>query len=275
MTQVEMPFSGTRIVEFATVAAGPLVSTYLSFFGAEAIHVEAKRRPDTCRYFPPAIKGKPGWGYIFASINTNKYGITLDITRPEGSALAKRIVAEWADVVIENFTPGVLKRNGLGYEDFRKVRPEVIMLSTCNLGQTGPYATHPGMGSHLSHLAGFGHLTGWPDRSPVMLYGPYIDYISVSFATCSLLAALDYRRHTGKANISILRNWKRGSSSWFRCCWTMGSMAGKWEGMGTGIIMPLPTVLTRAVEKTGGASSPCSRMKNGRAFAASWENLNG
>lgn len=198
MEKNEQPFAGVRILEFATVAAGPLIGTYLSFYGAEVIHVEAKRRPDTSRYLPPALKDKPGWGYVFASVNTNKYGITLDFTTPQGSALAQRIVAEWANVVIENFTPGVLKKNGLGYEELKKVNPEIIMISSCNLGQTGPYATHPGYGSHLSHLAGFGHLTGWPDRSPVMLYGPYIDYISVAFGTSSLLAALDYRRHTGK-----------------------------------------------------------------------------
>lgn len=198
MGKMEGPFAGVRILEFATVAAGPLIGTYLSFYGAEVIHVEAKRRPDTSRYLPPALKDKPGWSYVFASINTNKYGITLDITTPQGSKLAKKIVAEWANVVIENFTPGTMKRNGLGYEELREVKPDIIMLSSCNLGQTGPHATHPGYGSHLTHLAGFGHLTGWADRAPVMLYGPYIDYISVSLATCSLLASLDYRRHTGK-----------------------------------------------------------------------------
>ena len=198
MEKSKKPFDGVKILEFGTVAAGPLISTNLSFYGAEVIHVEAQRRPDTCRYFPPAIKDKPGWGYVFASVNTNKYGITLDITTQQGRELAKKIVAEWADVVIENFTPGVIIRNGLGYEELRKVKADIIMLSSCNLGQTGPHATHPGMGSHLHHLAGFSHLTGWPDRAPVMLFGPYIDYIAVALATCSLLAALDFRRHTGK-----------------------------------------------------------------------------
>jgi len=198
MEKNEQTFAGVRVLEFTTVAAGPLIGTYLSFYGAEVIHVEAERRPDTSRYLPPAIKDNPNWGYVFASVNTNKYGITLDITTSQGRELAKKIVAEWADVVIENFTPGVIKRNGLGYEELKKVNKNLIMLSTCNLGQTGPYATHPGMGSHLHHLAGFSHLTGWPDRAPVMLFGPYIDYIAVTMATCALLSALDYRRHTGK-----------------------------------------------------------------------------
>ncbi len=198
MAKIEQPFAGIRILEFATVAAGPLIGEYLSLYGAEAIHVEAKRRPDTCRYLPPAIKNKPGWSYVFSGNNTNKYGITLDITTPRGRELAQKMVAEWANVVIENFTPGVMKRNGLGYEELKKIKPDLIMLSSCNLGQTGPHATHPGYGSHLSHLAGFGHLTGWPDRAPVMPFGPYIDFISVSLATCCLLSALDYQRHTGK-----------------------------------------------------------------------------
>jgi crotonobetainyl-CoA:carnitine CoA-transferase CaiB-like acyl-CoA transferase len=77
-----------------------------------------------------------------------------------------------------------MKRQGLGYEELKKIKPDLIMLGTCNLGQTGPYAMHPGMGSHLTHLSGFTHLTGWPDRDPLILYGPYIDFIGGLWGDC-------------------------------------------------------------------------------------------
>jgi benzylsuccinate CoA-transferase BbsF subunit len=107
-------------------------------------------------------------------------------------------VKNWANVVTENFTPGVMKRQGLDYETLKKIKSDIIMLGTCNLGQTGPHAQHPGMGSHLTHLSGFTHLCGWPDRDPLILYGPYIDFIGVIYGTIALVAALEHRRQTGE-----------------------------------------------------------------------------
>src|SRR5260370_590916 len=88
---------------------------------------------------------------------------------------------EWADIVIENMRPGVVARLGFGYEALRRRNPGLIMLSTSNLGQTGPHATHPGFGSQLSSLSGFCHLIGEPEDPPHMLYGPYIDFIAVGY----------------------------------------------------------------------------------------------
>jgi benzylsuccinate CoA-transferase BbsF subunit len=112
--------------------------------------------------------------------------------------VAKRLVKNWANVVTENFTPGVMKRLGLGYEELREIKDDIVMLSSCNLGQTGPHAKHPGMGSHLTHLSGFTHLSGWPDRDPLILYGPYIDFIGVVYGTIALVSALEHRRQTGE-----------------------------------------------------------------------------
>ncbi|MFQ6077679.1 MAG: CaiB/BaiF CoA transferase family protein [Thermodesulfobacteriota bacterium] len=192
-------FEDVKILEFGQIVAGPLISTYLADYGAEVIHIESHKRPDQYRLYPPFKDNKPGInrGLDFAIYSHNKYGITLNLRHPKGVEVAKRLVEKWANVVTENFTPGVMKRLGLDYEELRKIKPDLIMLSSCNLGQTGPYAAHPGMGSHLTHLSGFTHLSGWPDRDPLILYGPYIDFIGVVYGTIALASALDYRRRTG------------------------------------------------------------------------------
>ena len=193
-------FGDVKILEFGQIVAGPLISTYLADYGAEVVHVESHNRPDQYRLYPPFKDNKPGVnrGYDFAIYSHNKYGITLNLRHPKGVDIAKRILKNWANVVTENFTPGVMARLGLGFEELKKVKPDLIMLSSCNLGQTGPYAKHPGMGSHLTHLSGFTHMSGWPDRDPLILYGPYIDFIGVVYGAIALTAALDYRRRTGK-----------------------------------------------------------------------------
>jgi len=193
-------FEDVKILEFGQIVAGPLIATHMADYGAEVIHLESHARPDQYRLYPPFKDNKRGInrGMQFSIYSHNKYGITLDLRHPKGVEVAKRIVKNWANVVTENFTPGVMKRLGLGYEELREIKPDIIMLSTCNLGQTGPHATHPGMGSHLTHLSGFTHLSGWPDRDPLILAGPYIDFIGVIYSTIALVAALEYRRQTGK-----------------------------------------------------------------------------
>jgi|Deesub1362A_J573_1020465.scaffolds.fasta_scaffold00735_5 crotonobetainyl-CoA:carnitine CoA-transferase CaiB-like acyl-CoA transferase len=204
-------FDDVKIVEFTQIAAGPLIGRYLSDFGAEVIHVESRTRPDPWRSYPPAKDGTPGLerGYGFAVYNTNKYGITLNLKHSKGPELAKKLV-RWADVVIENFTPGTMSKFGLGYQDLRKVKEDIIMLSTCNLGQTGPHAKHPGLGTHLTNLCGFTYLTGWPDRPPYLLYGPYVDYISVCYATIALVSALEYKRRTGRGMYIDISQYESG-----------------------------------------------------------------
>lgn len=192
---------GIKVVEFAAFAAGPVVGKYLADHGATVVHIESKVRPDGFRaHYPPYkdnIHGLNRSG-LFALCNNDKLDITLNLKKaPKATDLAKRIVA-WSDVVIENFSPGTMKRLGLDYEALRKVKPDLIMLSSSNLGQSGPHAHHAGFGSQLSSLAGFTHLTGYPDGPPQILYGPYIDYIAVAYGAVAILAALDYRERTGK-----------------------------------------------------------------------------
>ena len=109
----------------------------------------------------------------------------------------KKIIA-WADVVTESYAPGAMNRWGLNYDNLVKIKPDIIMISTCGLGQTGPFATQPIVGTQLGSMPGFTNLTGWPDRGPTQLYGAYTDVVAPIIGVCTLLAALDYRRRTGK-----------------------------------------------------------------------------
>jgi benzylsuccinate CoA-transferase BbsF subunit len=194
---------GVKVVEFAAFAAGPAVGKHLADHGAMVVHIESRVRPDGFRtHYPPYkdnIHGLNRSG-LFALINNDKLDITLNLKKtPQATELAKKIVA-WSDVVIENFSPGTMARLGLDYQSLKKVKPDLIMLSSSNLGQSGPHAHHAGFGSQLSSLAGFTHLTGYPNGSPQILYGPYIDYIAVAYGAVAILAALDYKRRTGRGN---------------------------------------------------------------------------
>ncbi|HZR97920.1 MAG TPA: CoA transferase [Chloroflexota bacterium] len=191
---------GIRVVEFAVFAAGPVVSKHMANYGAEVIRVESHASLDGFRtHYPPFAGNQPGLDRsgCFAVFNDGKLGVTLNLKAPEGVDLAKRLVAR-ADVVVENMTPGTIDRLGLGYEALRAVKPDLIMLSSCNMGRTGPNARHPGFGSMLSSLGGFTHLTGYSGEIPLLNYGPYIDFIGAGFGLIAVMAALDHRRRTGE-----------------------------------------------------------------------------
>ena len=205
-------FAGIHVVEFTGFAAGPVVGKHMADHGAEVVRVESATRPDGFRtHYPPFKDDIPGLNRsgCFAIFNNDKCSMTLNLRQPKGIELAKRLVG-WADVVIENFTPGTMKKLGLAYGSLCQVKQDIIMLSTCNQGQTGPHASHPGFGSHLSSLSGFTSLIGYPDRPPAILYGPYIDFIGGGFGMIAVAAALDYRRRTGKGTYIDLAQYEAG-----------------------------------------------------------------
>ncbi|MBI4463203.1 MAG: CoA transferase [Acidobacteria bacterium] len=202
----------TVVVEFAAFAAGPCVGKYLANQGAFVVKVESRSRLDGFRvHYPPYkdnIKG-PNRSGVFAMNNDCVYSVGINLKVPAGLELAKKLVAK-ADVVIENFTPGTLKKLGLSYDVLARVNPRVVMLSTCNLGQTGPRSQHPGFGSQLTSLSGFTHLIGEPDQTPAIVYGPYIDYIAVGYGYVAILAALEHRRRTGQGQYIDLSQYETG-----------------------------------------------------------------
>jgi crotonobetainyl-CoA:carnitine CoA-transferase CaiB-like acyl-CoA transferase len=130
-------------------------------------------------------------------MNAGKLGMTLDLTEPAGRAVALDLV-RWADVVTESFAPHVMRAWGLDYVSLRQVKPDIIMLSTCLMGQSGPLAQFAGFGNLAAALSGFFSVTGWPDRPPAGPFGAYTDYIAPRFTALAILAALDYRRRTGQ-----------------------------------------------------------------------------
>ncbi|MCK9988411.1 MAG: hypothetical protein AzoDbin1_04883 [Azoarcus sp.] len=212
MSAISQALSGVKVVEFGAYAAGPHIGKMLATFGATVVHVESHQRPDGFRTeYPPYKDGRPGKDRsgCFAIFNDSKYDVTLDLKTPAGIEVARRLIA-WADVVIENMRPDVMSRLGLGYEAAKELNPGGVMISSCNMGQTGPRAQTPGFGSQLSALAGFCGLTGDPDGPPMLLYGPYIDFIASTLGATAVLAALDRQRRTGKGGWIDLAQYESG-----------------------------------------------------------------
>ena len=194
-----LPFEGLKVADFSWVAAAPWITQWLAEYGAEVIKVESTTRPDATRYSGPFKDNRRGIDRScqFLVFNGGKKSITLNLNHPDGREIARRLVA-WADVVVESFSPGKMKKWGLGYGALREINPHLIMLSSSMLGATGPHAAQPGLGLQLTSLAGFTYLTGWPDRDPLYIWGAYTDVLASRLGGAVLLAALDHRRRTGK-----------------------------------------------------------------------------
>ena len=191
-------FEGLKVADFAWVGVGPIISKTLADHGADVIHIESAVRTDVLRSLPPFKNTEPGIdrSQFFANFNTSKRGITLEFNQPNDLALARRI-ADWADVVVESFTPGTMARYGLDYSTLSAHRSDLIMLSTCMRGQTGPEAHYTGFGNQGAALAGLVALTGWPDRAPAGPWGAYTDFIAPRYGVAALTAALLHRDTSG------------------------------------------------------------------------------
>ncbi len=189
-------WEGTKLIEFGTGAAGPIAVRYFAEHGATVIRIESRSRPDFLRTYgsanPCGLEGSD----MFDSVNVGKLGVTLNLKHPKGVALAKRLV-QWADGVAENFAPRAMRSFGLDYESLVAEKPDLVMVSSCLQGQTGPHRNYPGFGGQGSALGGYNFLTGWPDREPLGPYGTITDSLAPRFAASALAAGLLYRRRTG------------------------------------------------------------------------------
>lgn len=193
------PLEGLKVADFCWVGVGPITMKSLADNGATVVHIESHTRVETLRNGGPFKDRVPGVNRsaFFANFNTSKLGVSLNLNTARGREVAKKLVA-WADVVGESFTPGTMKGWGLDYESVRSWRPDIVYFSTCQLGQTGPYASQPGYGTQLAALAGFYHLASWPGAEPAGPYGAYTDFISPRFGIVAVMAALERRRRTGQ-----------------------------------------------------------------------------
>jgi benzylsuccinate CoA-transferase BbsF subunit len=192
-------FAGVKLLELGAGAAGPVATRYFADQGATVIRVESSKRPDFLRMVhltkdnPHGLDGSP----MFVLMNPNKQSIAINLSLPEGVALAKRLVG-WADVVSENFSPKAMAKWGLDYESLRADHDGLIMVSSCLFGQTGPQRMYPGFGGQGAALAGFNHLTGWPDRDAVGPYGTITDSLSPRYVALLITAALLQRDRSGE-----------------------------------------------------------------------------
>lgn len=164
------PLAGLRVLDVATLFAGPLAATILGDFGADVIKIEHPRG-DPLRHHGHARDGVSLWWKVAAR---NKRAITLDLGQPEGQGLFLRLV-ERADVLVENFRPGTLERWGLGPDRLLARRPGLVVLRMTGFGQVGPYAHRPGFGTLAESLSGFAHMTGQPDGPPTLPPFPLAD----------------------------------------------------------------------------------------------------
>lgn len=190
---------GVKVLDFTWAGAGPFATKFLSDFGAQVIKVESSKRLDVGRMTPPFKDNKrnPDGSALFIHTNTGKMSITLNLQHPKAVGIVRRLV-EKVDIVAENFTPGVMARLGLGYEKLRAIKPDIIMASSSIYGQTGPKRSFSGFGNAGAAISGHYMLTGWPDREPVSPGIAYADVVQPVFTVIAILAALDYRRRTGK-----------------------------------------------------------------------------
>ncbi len=190
---------GLNVVDFSWAFAGPFIGAYLGDYGANVIKIESNSNLDITRVTSPYKDGISGVNRsgCFLVANNSKMSLTLDLKHPKARQIIERLIG-WADVVVENFGTGVMDRLRLNYEKLKIINPKIIMLSATIQGQTGPRASFTGYGWNTVALTGIGNLTGWPDRSPVGTLQAYPDSVVPWFGVVAILAALDYRRRTGK-----------------------------------------------------------------------------
>lgn len=191
-------FEGIKVADFSWVAAGPTVAKCLADHGATVVKIESQTRPDLSRTLPPYVDGQPGlnrsyWSFLYG---TSKLSLQCNLSTDAGRRLARRM-CDWADVVIESFSPGTMKRFGLDYLSLSQNRPELIMFSTSMLGQTGPLSRYAGFGQQAAGFCGLHYITGWPDREPCGVASPYTDVVSPKFGITCLAAAILERRKSG------------------------------------------------------------------------------
>jgi crotonobetainyl-CoA:carnitine CoA-transferase CaiB-like acyl-CoA transferase len=192
-----LPLAGIRILDLGTRIAAPFAATLLGDFGAEIIKVELPGSGDFMRGIGPFLDGYSLW---WAVEGRNKKSITLDLRKPRGQELLKRLIAV-ADVAVENFQPGTLEEWGLGYETLRAINPGLILTRASVYGQSGPYRDRPGLDRNGIGFGGLLYLTGYRERPPVRPGIIISDYLTGVFNAFAIMLALyhrDVRRGTGQ-----------------------------------------------------------------------------
>lgn len=197
-------------MEIAFIGVTPMTCKLLADNGAEVVRIESRLRLDYSRTSGPYIDGipSPERNPSIPYLHGNKYGITLNLKNPKAVEVAKKLAA-WADIVADGFTAGTLDKMGLGYEDLKKVNPDIIMFSCNTFGRTSPLSSFPSTGIQITGMTGFSQVSGWQDKGAIAL-GYYTDFVVPHFNFVAVLAALDYRRRTGKGQLLDLSHIETG-----------------------------------------------------------------
>jgi crotonobetainyl-CoA:carnitine CoA-transferase CaiB-like acyl-CoA transferase len=195
MTRPQSPLAGVRIADFTIHAAGPFCTHLLTQMGAECIKIESRTRPDAFRK-PHAVYGRMH-AATFDQVSANKLSVRLNLKQPEAVALAKRLVAI-SDIAAESFRPGVMARLGLGFDDLRQARDDIVLLSLSASGQTGPDSHFAGYAPLFGAWGGLGWMSGYADGPPVEMRH-VMDHSAGLHAALATVAALHQRRRTGGA----------------------------------------------------------------------------
>lgn len=186
--------SGVKVLDLTRVLAGPVCTMMLADMGAEVIKIEVPGKGDDSRAFSPLKNGESAY---FINVNRNKKGITLNMKSPEGKKIFTEMLKK-ADIVVENFRPGVMERLGFGYEDIKKINPAIIYGAVSGYGHTGPYSKRPGYDAIGQATSGLMSTTGWPETGPTRIGLPMADYLAGLSTTVAILGALHYKEKTGK-----------------------------------------------------------------------------
>jgi len=192
------PLQGLKVVELARILAGPWAGQVLADLGAEVIKVEAPEGDDTRRWGPPFIeRGEERSAAYFHATNRGKQSVLADFRDPDDCAMVRRLVAE-ADILIENFKVGGLRKYGLDYDSLQKVNPRLIYCSITGFGQDGPYAHRAGYDYIIQGMSGLMSVTGEPDGQPQKVGVAVVDVFTGIYASTAILAAVVQRQSTGR-----------------------------------------------------------------------------
>lgn len=192
--KTERALEGIRILDFTRVYSGPYCTMLLADLGAEVIKVEAVGKGDDTRFFAPIKDGESGY---FMYLNRNKKSVTLDLKKEDGKKAALDLM-KWADIVIENFSPGAMERLGLHYEEAKKVNPTIIYASISGFGQYGPYRDKVAYDAVAQAMGGMTNLTGFLDTQPVRVGPAIADAATGVHMAVAILSAVLYKGRTGK-----------------------------------------------------------------------------
>jgi crotonobetainyl-CoA:carnitine CoA-transferase CaiB-like acyl-CoA transferase len=200
-TGAAQSLAGIRVAEFTAGMAGPWMGRIMATCGAEVIKVESHRHPTVVRlYVPPRnpeLGIQPALSPWLTDWDAGKRFVSLDLSRPDAIELARRIVAT-CDIVIENYSSGVMEKLGLGYEELARVRPDLIYFSSSGYGDTGPCRRYVTWGPNIEALSGLATLSGFPERECTLTQFAYPDGLSALHGLFAVLCALDHRGRTGE-----------------------------------------------------------------------------